>query len=928
MIKRKKIDTTIERSILTGMIVSDQFLKEIVPIYSADLMEIEYAPVVAKWCLDYFKQYGKAIGIEIQDVFDTWRRTTKNEEQEEYIEKFLISLSDEFERADKFNAPYMFDKAILHFKKKSLRNLSEEISYSLAEDNVEDAELALQEFRTVERQTNTGIDPFDNQEAIQTAFESKSEPLFKVPGALGRLLNDEMTRDSFISLMGPEKRGKCIAADSLVLLPDGKLKTIADIVKDKDQYNVTFNEKTQKFEKGLIVDHWTNGKKECIKVTTKTGREVTVTPNHPFLTPSGWKNIGEIEVGQRIAVPKRVTFFGTKKANSEAVRVLAYILAEGGVSSNFISFTSTYPEIQEDFTRCIEACGSSTTWENEKTCGVNNPKELKGKHGKNKVRNWIERLGLLCTGSKDKTIPDIVFQLTKEKLAEFINILFTCDGSIHRTSTAVCCIGYSSASQTMIKQLQHLLLRFGIVSLTHYKKAKCNGKEFNHYCLDIRDSENILKFIEEIGFSYHKHERVLEYLPELEKAKQKSFLDSFPYEIVEKIKAIILKETKQSLTQAIGGKLNEYVRASIQNKKPLMRLSVQQIYDKCRLPEVKAILDSEILWDVIVDKEEVGLVETYDLSVNVHHNFIANDCLVHNTWNLMFFAMQAHRGRCNVAFFQVGDMSEAQMVRRQHIYLSKKSDLKKFCGELKIPTLDCELNQKDTCTLRHRTSKFGCYEDGVVMSYEDAAGYVPCTACVKKAPKNFKGAVWHILRPEVEPLTWREAYKAGLEYKKKVRAKGFKLATFANRSISVTGIANVLDRWEQTEGFIADVVVIDYADILAPENTKVEFRHQENEKWMALRALSQKRHVCLITATQTNRESYDAKNIEMKHAGEDKRKFAHATAVYALNQYGDEKQQGVMRFSPLAVREDAFDSNHNVHVLQCLQIGSPYISSY
>lgn len=507
MIKRKKIDTSLERQILTGSIVSDRFIKELIPLYSADLMEIEYAPVIMKWCIDFFNQYGKAIQADIQDVFEVWKKGNKDEEQIKYIEQFLGTMSDEYEHADKFNVDYLLDKVFVHLKKRSLKNLADDLLHSLDEDSLEDAELTLQEFKKIEKVTAEGIDPFDDQAAIQTAFECREEPLFKIPGVLGQMMNNDFSRDSFITLMGPEKRGK--------------------------------------------------------------------------------------------------------------------------------------------------------------------------------------------------------------------------------------------------------------------------------------------------------------------------------------------------------------------------------------------------------------------------------------TWWLMFFAMQAHRCRCNVAFFQVGDMSESQMVRRQHIYLSKKSDMPKYCGELKVPMLDCAHNQNDTCTSRHRTCREGCLDgDGELLLLDDVPNYVACTVCSKRSPKNFAGAVWHYLRPRVNPLGWREAFKAGVEYKKKVRAKGFKLATFANDSINVAGIRSVLERWERIDGFVPDVVVMDYADILAPENFKDDARATENTRWKALRRMSQELHICLITATQTNRASYDVKNIQLVHAGEDKRKFAHVTSAYALNQENHERQKGIMRISPLVVREDAYNSDHNVHVLQCLQMGLPYIASF
>lgn len=506
-IKRRKIDTALERQILTGMIVSDTFLREVRNIYKPEYLEIGFAPIVAKWCLDYYEQYTKAPKEVIKDIFRRWCKENDDEEKQEFIKEFLHTLSDEYEHGDKFNAEYLIDKTETHFKARAFKLLAGDITACLSKNDVEEAENVLSDFRKVERVTSRGIDPFDDKEAIHSAFNSTMEPLFKVPGALGRLWNSQLTRDSFIGLMGPEKRGK--------------------------------------------------------------------------------------------------------------------------------------------------------------------------------------------------------------------------------------------------------------------------------------------------------------------------------------------------------------------------------------------------------------------------------------TWWLMFLGNQAHRGRCNVAEFQVGDLSEAQRVRRQHIYLSKKSDLSKYCGELLVPVLDCEYNQKDTCEKKYRLGSYGIIDkDGNVEEDFDPK-YKICTLCQKKSPRDFKGALYHELRPAVDPLTWREAWKAGQEYKNKVRAKGYKLSTHSNNSINVEGIRNILKLWEDQEGFIPDVIIIDYADILAPERggTK-EFRHQQNETWKALRRLSQDLHCCVITATQADAASYGQKSVTRANFSEDKRKFAHATAMYALNQTPEEKRKGLMRIGPLVVREDDYDENYNVHVGQCLQIGRPYLFSY
>ena len=43
-----------------------------------------------------------------------------------------------------------------------------------------------------------------------------------------------------------------------------------------------------------------------LKMRLASGREVEATANHPFMTFDGWTPLGELKVGDRLAVPRRV----------------------------------------------------------------------------------------------------------------------------------------------------------------------------------------------------------------------------------------------------------------------------------------------------------------------------------------------------------------------------------------------------------------------------------------------------------------------------------------------------------------------------------------------------------------------------------------------------------------------------------------------
>jgi hypothetical protein len=142
-----------------------------------------------------------------------------------------------------------------------------------------------------------------------------------------------------------------------------------------------------------------------------------------------------------------------------------------------------------------------------------------------------------------------------------------------------------------------------------------------------------------------------------------------------------------------------------------------------------------------------------------------------------------------------------------------------------------------------------------------------------------------------------------------------------NSTINVAGIDAVLKRWEYERAFVPDVIIIDYADILAPEDKQKEFRHQVNETWQALRKLSQVWSACVIAPTQADAASYDARTQTMKNFSEDKRKLSHVTAMLGLNQTWEEKEIGVMRLNWLVKRGERFNPHACLWVANCLPLG-------
>jgi len=925
-IKFKKTNHDIEKQILTGMIVSDSFMEGIIPIYKNELIAIPFVKKVGGWCISYWQQYQKAPNQNIEDIFKSKSRKDLQEEEVELISDFLSELSEEYERAEKFNTPYLLDKAEERFKARSLEILGEDITALLSRGDIKDAEQLVTTYDQIQRPTSKGINPFTDKEAIRCSLENREEDiLFKMPSALGKFIG-ALERDMFISILAPEKRGKCITGDAMILLSDGRLKAMKEIIADKDTNIVSLDEKTKQFTKGKVIKHISNGKKKCFKVVTRTGREIKGTANHPLLTPTGWKNIEDIKKGEYVASAKQISFFGKKRLPEHKLKLMAYLIGDGCLRiENAVGFTNGEKALQDDFIKQIRTMGDSVT-KRGIAFRITNHISVKGQHNKNNTKQFMKECGLLNKLSKEKEIPEIVFQLVKKDIARFLRTLFTCDGSVYKGG-----IEYSSASKKLALQIIHLLLRFGIVATMKEKHTKCNGKSFISWSLLIRDSLTITKFINTIGFDFKKGKRASIYTKQ--NISKKSFIDIYPYPINLQVRNEVLDFCKTKgipINKCIGASLYETLAGAVRDKKNSMRTVMDKIYNEVNTKRLRSLIYPDIFWDKVTSISNIGLKETYDIAAETNHNFVANDIVVHNSFWLMEFAKVAYRSMCNVAFFGVGDMSEKQMVRRFHSGLLKAS-LKKQNDTILIPTLDCAFNQDDSCEKKERKCDFGVMEQRAdevrKMAYKDAPDYIPCIYCKKENPKEYKGASWYKLQ-EIKKLEWREAYQAGKKFAKRSGGKGFKLIIHPAHTLNVMDIKNQLNVWEAQEGFIPDIIIIDYADILAPEQSGGELRHQINQTWMALRALSMERHCLVLSATQADANSYNQRSISAKNFSEDKRKYGHVNMILTLNQTEQEKREGIMRIGKMFVREDNFDNQRFCTILESREIGRPYLNSY
>jgi hypothetical protein len=258
------------------------------------------------------------------------------------------------------------------------------------------------------------------------------------------------------------------------------------------------------------------------------------------------------------------------------------------------------------------------------------------------------------------------------------------------------------------------------------------------------------------------------------------------------------------------------------------------------------------------------------------------------SWWLQDIAWNGAIQRKRVAFFEAGDMSKRQRLRRFGIRAAKRPLKPTEPGKpIRLPV------------------SMGSNENRAwIDEYKEL---------------HFK-----------EGLDWETAWNAIQKQKElKVRSNSpyLRLSCHPNSSLSVASMRNIIQGWER-ENWIPDIVVVDYADILAPPaGFQGEARDGINATWKELRRMSQELHCLVVTATQANAASYAAEKLGMGNFSEDKRKLAHVTGMIGINQVEEEKTQQIQRLNWLVLREDEFSISRCVYVGQCLSLANPAVVS-
>lgn len=133
------------------------------------------------------------------------------------------------------------------------------------------------------------------------------------------------------------------------------------------------------------------------------------------------------------------------------------------------------------------------------------------------------------------------------------------------------------------------------------------------------------------------------------------------------------------------------------------------------------------------------------------------------------------------------------------------------------------------------------------------------------------------------------------------RAGVFHIIEFPTGSMKVSDLRRILER-KKAEGIKYDLVIVDYADLMAPDRHTDNAIENSKSVYAALRGLAMEEGIAVLTATQTNREGAKAAVAKMTDVSDDFNKIRIADLVISINRTDEEKASNIARLYFAAMR--------------------------
>jgi len=363
-----------------------------------------------------------------------------------------------------------------------------------------------------------------------------------------------------------------------------------------------------------------NGIETVKKMTVTGGYDITGTLNHKFVVMKSdgtydWKELKDIKRGDFVAIKYGSDLWGENKLNLDDAYLLGLYIAEGstekiGEHRGRITITNADKEII-DF---LEKYGFHTS-------GVHH------RLGTQEFYGFMLDLGINPNEkATTKSIPSTIMLSNRDTVISFLQGLFDGDGCAIRDGR----VTYSTSSIQLAKEVQLLLLNFGIVSSISKKPSFPNVR----YTIDLGGDSSV--FYSEIGFRLGRKQSRAKFV-------RKTRSKTLPHQ----------RRWLKALYELAGWKSrnNKLLSMHASNPSKGVRRDIIKMFLNERkefshtesYKHLEELLNLSIYWAEVKSLVDLGEQETFDIHVPIHNHYIANGFVSHNTFEDVDLCLKARQ---------------------------------------------------------------------------------------------------------------------------------------------------------------------------------------------------------------------------------------------------------------------------------------------
>ena len=421
----------------------------------------------------------------------------------------------------------------------------------------------------------------------------------------------------------------CLTADALVRLPFGQSVRIGDVVPDArpNSDNAIDLKVLDRHGNPIVADRlFHSGEHETYTVRTAEGYEVTGTANHPLLclvdiggVPTLlWKLIEELRPNDYVALQRTppVELGPADWHDAMEALLLGAFLSEGYISETRAGFAN----LDRDYFTMVAGAYDAVVGGSRSICqqriaagSLQHTLSIRSMAALKQSRLW-ESVG---QRSATKAVPNWMRHCPAAVKRVFLQALFEGDGSCSLLPRNTIQVSYSTRSEQLARDVQQILLEFGIVS-RRYRHATGEHK------VVITNRAQAELFAGRVGFGGAKQEKlggILSSLPQCE---------GMDADHVPGLAAFIRKHA--------GGSWIDRDWLNRHNVDRIQRWAKRgaEILGHIADPDVRAVAtdltDGRFYYAKVASVTEAGVQSVYSLRVETaDHAFVTNGFVSHNT---------------------------------------------------------------------------------------------------------------------------------------------------------------------------------------------------------------------------------------------------------------------------------------------------------